>query len=98
MTSRLLARLALCLVPAAFAAPARAGDAPATPPTVAVPKASGLVLDGKPSEEAWTKAGAIPADAKAGVQTSVKALLADGRLWIAGEREEDPGFAIGIGP
>src|SRR5262245_58312528 len=103
MRPRSLARLlALAVpvalpVPVALAAPASAGDSPAAPPTaVAVPRRAGLVLDGKPDEEAWAKAAAIPADAKDGGQTSVKAVVSEGRLWIAVEAQEDPGFPIGV--
>src|SRR5262245_59690488 len=102
MRSRLLARFVLASL-AALAAlspmrPARAGDAPAAPQAapIAVSKAAGIALDGKPTEEAWSQATAIPADAAAGVAASVKALVADGRLWVAVEAQEDPGFAIGI--
>jgi hypothetical protein len=86
-------RFVVLLALAPFAAPAGAEEPPAP---IAVPAAAGLTLDGKPSEEAWTKAAAIPADATAGVQAGVKVLAADGRLWLAVSAEEDPGFPIGL--
>ena len=82
-----LSSLVLC------ASPAGAEDPPVP---VAVPAVAGLTLDGKPAEEAWTKAATIPADATAGVPVGVKVVAADGRLWIAVSAEEDPGFPIGL--
>ena len=88
--------LPLVLAPVALAPLAVPAGAEEPPGPIAVPKATGLTLDGKPTEDAWGKAASIPADPASDVATTVKVLAADGRLWIAVSAAEDPGFPIGV--
>ena len=86
----LIAALARPTAPSAVAGP------DASPPELAVPKAEGLVLDGKPSEAAWASAATIPAEAVGKVTPTVRILLSGGKLWISAEMAEDVGFSIGL--
>lgn len=90
---------------------ASAGDAPAPapapvaapPPTLAVPRVDGLVLDGRLDEAGWAQAVAMPveaAKAEAGGKppptTSVRLAASGGRLFVGVELTEPVGFASGV--
>lgn len=98
--------LAALLLPAFGAAvrPVAAGEE-----TVTIPSATGLVLDGRPDETAWESAASLPVEAvevpawdedgspgTRRIQPRVRALVADGALWIAVETDEAPGTGIGL--
>ena len=75
----------------------------ATPPSVSagpleavVPKAEGLVLDGKSLDAGWEGAVAIPAEAVDGKTPTVRVLLCGGKLWFLAEMPEDVGFTVGL--
>src|SRR5438552_14677509 len=78
--------------------------ASAEPLAVRVLAASGLVLDGKTSDEAWAKAVAIPVGAPMAAagqaltapDVRVRVTAAEGKLWFGIDVGEDPGFAIGL--
>jgi cyclophilin family peptidyl-prolyl cis-trans isomerase len=85
--------LLLALLLAAAPAPARAeGKAP----SVAPPRVEGLALDGRPSEEAWAGAPALPAETTNGVTPVVKVLVSGGRLWVLCDVPETVGFPSGV--
>ena len=86
--------LAFGLLVGAFpASRARAAD---MGPELTVPRAEGLVLDGKPTEAAWASAAVLPAEDVAGVKPTVKLLVGGGRLWILVDVPEDVGFPSGL--
>ena len=86
--------LAFGLLVGAFpASRARGAD---SGPELTVPRAEGLVLDGKPTEAAWAGAAVLPAEDVAGVKPTVKLLVGGGRLWILVDVPEDVGFPSGV--
>ena len=73
-----------------------ARSACASPAELVVPKADGLVLDGKGAEPAWEGAAALTAEALEGTTPTVRLLASGGRLWVLAEMAEDVGFPIGL--
>src|SRR5687768_17502500 len=79
---------------------------------IALPKASGLVLDGRLSESGWAGAARIAVSpvtvsARRGEEPpggttreirpeDVRLLVADGQLWIGAEIREDVGLGTGV--
>ncbi len=71
-------------------------SATAGPLEAVVPKAEGLVLDGKGLDAGWEGALAIPAEAVDGKTPTVRVLLSGGKLWFLAEMPEDVGFPVGL--